>query len=48
VLLVPAHAVMLVAFAAEHLEDLASARRLAVHSTSPNPVTRPRAEVKVA
>lgn len=39
VLLIPAHAVMLVSFAAEHLDDLSSARRLAVHAMRLNPVT---------
>ena len=37
--LIPAHAVMLVSFAAEHLDDLSAARRLAVHATSLDPVT---------
>jgi hypothetical protein len=37
---------MLVAFAPEHLEDLSSARRLAVHATSLNPITRLRAAIK--
>jgi hypothetical protein len=46
VLLVPAHAVMLVALAAKYLEDLSPARRLAVHSTGLNPITRPGAGVK--
>ncbi len=38
-LLIPAHAVMLVSFAAEHLDDLSSARRLAVHTMRLDPVT---------
>ena len=45
VLLIPAHAVMLVSFAAEHLDDLSSARRLAVHATRLNPVTHAGAGV---
>jgi len=43
VLFVPAHAVMLMAFATEHLEDLTSVRRLPVHATRLNPVTGTRA-----
>ena len=38
-LLIPAHAVMLVSFAAEHLDDLSSARCLAVHAAGLEPVT---------
>lgn len=45
VLLIPAHAVMLVSFAAEHLDDLSSARRLAVYATGLNPVTHAGAGV---
>ena len=40
--LIPADAVTLMAFAAEHLKNLTPARRLAVHATALNPVTRPR------
>jgi hypothetical protein len=39
VLLIPAHTVMLVPFAAEHLNDLSSARCLAVHATGFDAVT---------
>lgn len=39
VALIPAHAVMLVSFAAEDLDDLSAARRLAVHATTLDPVT---------
>ena len=40
VLLVPAHAVMLVGIAAEHLDDLSSTGRLAVDTTAFDPVAR--------
>ena len=39
VLLIPAHAVVLMSFAAEDFDDLSSARRLAVHATGLDRIT---------